>query len=246
MIYNCIAIDDEVNAISTMEEYIGSLPELHLKKSYNDPSKALKEISAGEKVDLIFMDVDMPMISGIELSKAIRHKTDKLIFTTSHSKYAFDAFEVEADGFLLKPITYVKFAMIINKLFPSLPEKESELPAESGDFFFVKNKEDNLKLERIRYNDIIAIESTLNYVKLHTISQKIITYQSLSSVKQFLENKPEFLQVQRSFIISTNYIENIDRNIITMHTNIKVTIGDYYKEKVLAFIKSNTIKTCKS
>lgn len=238
-IYSCIAIDDEANAIADMEEYISSLPELNLIKTYNDPTKALKEILAGEKVDLIFMDVDMPMISGVELSQAIRHKANKLIFTTSHSKYALDAFEVEADGFLLKPISYLKFAKTIIRIFPSATQ---QLSPENKTFFFVKNKEDHLKLEKIRYDQIIAIESTLNYIRIHTTTQSIITYQSLSSIKEFLTGRPEFLQVQRSSIISTAYIECIDKNIITMFNDLKVTIGDHYREDVLRLVRSNTIK----
>lgn len=241
--YSCIVVDDEANAIANMKEYINELSEFKLIKSYSDPAKVLKEILAGEKVDLILMDVDMPMINGVELAKAIRHKTDKLIFTTAHSKYAFDAFEVSANAFLLKPITFAKFAATLHKFFPPLKANDEDF--ENEDYFFVKNTDDHLKVEKIKFEDIIAIESVLNYIKIHTLAQKIITYQSLLSMKKFLSFRPEFMQVQRSFIISAAYIENLDRNVITLQNGMKITIGDRYKQEVLNFIKSNTMKSVK-
>ncbi|RZK19724.1 MAG: response regulator, partial [Pedobacter sp.] len=90
---NCIVIDDDIHAINGIKSYLSTLSNVVLVKAFTDPLQALTEIVGNGNVDIIFMDIDMPMISGIELSKAIRHKTNKIIFTTSHSKYAYEAFE---------------------------------------------------------------------------------------------------------------------------------------------------------
>lgn len=239
----CIAIDDDEYAIKGIEEFLATMPYITLVKSYTDPLLALNEITSGEKTDLIFMDVDMPMISGIELSKSIRHKTDKLIFTTSHSKYAFDAFEVEADAYLLKPYSFAKFASAINKLFPQKPDEPSKETADrKEDFFFVKDKE-SFKLIKVRFDEVIAVESIGNYIKIHTTGNKVIAYLSLTEMANILKNNDDFIQVQRSFIISKNHIISIEGNSITLFNNLKITIGIYYKDDLSAFVKSKTLKT---
>src|SRR3982750_1482359 len=113
--YKCIIIDDEPQAIEGLKTYLAATPQLELLASYTDPVIALKEIVERDNVDLIFLDVDMPKINGIELAKVIRNKTKKLIFTTAHTKYAFDAFEADADAFLWKPYSLGKFIITIEK-----------------------------------------------------------------------------------------------------------------------------------
>lgn len=241
--YRCIAIDDEEYALSGLEEYINTFPGLELIHTFTDPVQALKEISVGQKVDIVFMDVNMPLISGIELSKALRNKTDKLVFTTSDSKYAFDAFEVQAEAFLLKPYTFAKFAQTVNKLFPSQPVSTEELSSNDDDFFFVKNKEDNLKLVKVKYDDIIAIESIQNYIRIYTPLKKIVAYLSLTEITNYLKSMPQFVQVQRSFIVSKPYIESVEGNTITLNNDLQITVGEHYKEQLQKFIKQKTIKT---
>ncbi|EDM36718.1 two-component system response regulator [Pedobacter sp. BAL39] len=240
--YTCIVVDDEKYAIDEISEYIHSLSTLKLIKTYSDPIQALNEILAGEKVDLIFMDVDMPGMTGVELSQTIRQKTDKLIFTTAHSKYAFNAFEVSADAFLLKPFSLAKFATTVNKVLPAKTSPKPSVTEDPHDFFFVKDK-NNLKLIKIRYQDMIAVESLGNYVQIHTAKDKVIAYLSLQEVNVLLQNNNNFVQVQRSFIISKNNIESIDGNIIKMSNELLITMGGHYKERLASFIKAKTIKT---
>lgn len=216
--YKCIIIDDEQHAIDGLKKYIDSVPELTLIQSYTDPLKALKSITEGEAVDLILMDVDMPKITGIELSKAIRSKTNKLIFTTAHTKYAYDAFEADADAFLLKPYTLGKFVITINKLFPS--ENQGDAVLERADFFFVKSKEESPKIIKIKYKDVIAVESKLNYVMIHTAAKNILTYMSLTEMAKILNSNDDFIQLHRSFIVRKDHMESIDGNTIKMINGI--------------------------
>ncbi|MXV16029.1 LytR/AlgR family response regulator transcription factor [Hufsiella ginkgonis] len=244
--YKCVIIDDESHAIEGLERYINSIPDLELVKSYMDPIDALREISESDPVDIIFLDVDMPKITGIELSRHIRGKTNKLIFTTAHTKYGYDAFEAEADAYLLKPYSLAKFAATISKLFPKRMAAEEpllmETPKEKSDFFFVKSKEDNLKLIRISFADVIAVESKLNYVMIHTTKRKVLAYISLREISAILEEYPGFVRFQRSFIISQNHIEFIDGNMIKMNNGITITVGEYYRKHFTAFVSEKLIK----
>ncbi|MFC3561122.1 LytR/AlgR family response regulator transcription factor [Pedobacter jamesrossensis] len=236
----CIIVDDEPHAIDGLKRYFEAMPDLELVKTFTDPVKAMIEIVAGEAVDLILLDVDMPGISGIELGKSLRDKTNKMVFTTAHSKYAYDAFELEADAFLLKPYSLSKFISTINKLFPK-NASESEL-ADNDDFMFVKSKEDNLRLLKIFYKDIVAVESRLNYVQIHTLEKSVTTYISLTEIAKKLMVFDRFVQFQRSFILAKDYIEYVEGNCIKMQNGTKITVGEYYKKYFNEFVDSKLLK----
>lgn len=241
--YKCIIIDDEQHAIEGLKKYIDSVPELTLIQSYTDPLQALKAITEGEPVDLILLDVDMPKITGIELSKAIRSKTQKLIFTTAHTKYAYDAFEADAEAFLLKPYTLGKFVITINKLFPTKPHADAGM--EKDDFFFVKSKEESPKIIKVKYKDVVAVESKLNYVMIHTPAKNIVTYMSLTEMAKILNNSDDFIQLHRSFIVRKDQMESIDGNTIKMVNGIQITVGDHYRKEFADFINTRLIKAGK-
>jgi two-component system response regulator LytT len=239
--YKCIIIDDESHAIEGLDKYIDSFPDLQLVASYTDPIIALKEINAiSEPIDLILLDIDMPQMNGIELSRVIRKKTNKLVFTTGHTKYGYEAFQVEADAYLLKPYTLGDFVATMDKLFP---QKKQESPGtKKSDYFLVKSKEDNLKLVTVRCEDIVVIESKLNYIMIHTKNKKIMTYMSLTEISKILSGHPGFLQFQRSYIISQDHIEYIDGNSIKMTNGMDITVGDYYRKEFTKFVNEKLIK----
>ena len=238
--YKCIIVDDEPHAIEGLKRYISNIPELEILATFTDPVRALIEITSGPPVDLILLDVDMPGISGIEIAKEVRTKTHRLVFTTAHSKYGYDAYESSVDAFLLKPYTLGKFTITFNKLFPKkiVPAEENG----TSDFFFIKSKEDNLKLIKVKFKEVIAVESMLNYVQVHTLKTSIITYMPLYEFSKILMQHEGFQQFQRSFIIAQEYIEHIDGNTIKMVNGIKVTVGDYYKKSFNSFIDEKLIR----
>lgn len=239
----CIIVDDEQFSIDAILKYINLIPDLDVIGIYTDPVNALKTISASEDIDLLFMDVDMPWLSGLELAKALRSKTQKLIFTTAHSKYAFDAFEVEGDAFLLKPFTFGKFSTTINRLFP---EKSSAIISTQmeNDYFLVKSKEDDLAIVKIKYNDVIAFESLQNYIKIHLQNNKtLIAYLTLKDVLQLLRFRPEFKQFHRAFIISTDCISQIKGNTIQMSNNLTFSVGDIYKDQFANYLEDKLLLT---
>ena len=113
----CIIVDDEQFSINTLSKYARMLGDMEIIATFTSPQQALLAISSSSKIDTLFMDIDMPEISGLELAQALRTKTDKLIFTTAHSKYAFETYEVTADAYLLKPFNFLKFSSTISRLF---------------------------------------------------------------------------------------------------------------------------------
>jgi DNA-binding LytR/AlgR family response regulator len=239
---NCVIIDDERFSVDAIGKYIELLPKLNIVATYTDSQLALERITADDGVDLLFMDIDMPMLSGIDLAKAVRAKTKKLIFTTAHSKYAFDAFEVEADAFLLKPFTFSKFTTTVNRLFPS--DSLSSVSANDGDYFFVKNKEENLRILKVRFNEIVAFESLQNYVKIYLITNKVIVaYLTLKDVSEILQGIEGFKQFHRAFIVSTEHINFIEGTTIKMTNKIMFTVGDFYKSAFTAYLSNKLLKT---
>ena len=238
----CVIIDDDEYAIEGLKNYISSVPTLVLGKCYTDPVEALLDINAGDIIDLILLDINMPKINGLELSREIRQKTRKLVFTTSYTKYGYDAFEAEADAYLLKPYSLSKFVATVSKLFPKQAVAVEETEA-GDDFFFVKDKNDKLKIIKIRFQDVVAVESAQNYVYIHSVSKKVLTYMSLTEIAKVFQPFPNFVQFQRSFIINKDHIESIDGNMIRMINGIQFTVGDYYRKDYAAFLDRNLIKT---
>lgn len=238
--YKCIIIDDESHAIQLLEYYIGKTPDLELIQSFTDPLEALTTIISNDPVDLIIVDVNMPQISGIDLAREIRNKTDKLFISSGAAEYGYQAFEVNADAYLLKPYNFAKFISTVNKAFEYKTKLKENTKTE--DYFFVKSKEDNLKLVKVAYRDVIAVESLLNYVLIHTTSRKIITYMSLMDMLSILKEYPGFIQFHRSYIVGLNYINNIDGNIVNLENGISIAIGGNYRKDFKDFISKRLLK----
>lgn len=237
--YRCVIIDDEPHTIEGLRKYFESIPNITLVAAFSDPYLALIEMEVLKDIDLVLMDIDMPKISGIELSKSIRTKTKKLIFTTGHTKYGYEAFKADADDYLLKPYTLGEFIIAINKVF--LTSKEDKIYDDSA--FLVKNKDDGNRIVAIKYREVIAAESQLNYVTIYTKTAKVTTYMSLSEMYKVLNKGTGFLQFHRSFIISYNFIDYIDGNTIKMKNGLLLTVREYYRQRFQEFLNKNLIKS---
>ncbi|PWS27137.1 DNA-binding response regulator [Pedobacter yonginense] len=238
----CIAIDDQQDSLSGLEQYISDTPHLNLIASYTNPLIALNEIPKNPNVELIFVDINMPHISGLELAKAIRAKTKKLIFTTSHQEYAFEAFEAEADAYLLKPYSYAKFLLTTNRLFNDVTETPAfKENGKKDEYFLVKNKEEEHKTVLVRYDEIVAFESFHNYVKIHTTKKTIIAYLSLKDVREQLDLDGRFIQLHRGYIIAVGQIQHIESNKITLSNKINFNVGDIYQPEFREFLTNKII-----
>jgi two-component system LytT family response regulator len=237
---NCVVIDDEKHAVELLADYIDSMPNLNLLKYFTDPLKALMEITVEDNIDIIFMDVDMPGITGLDLSVAIRYKTRFLIFTSAHAKYAIDAFGVRANEYLLKPISMSKFALMINQLLKADMELKRE--SKHDDFFFIKTDQVQ-KYVRINLKDLVAIEGLNNYVKIHTVSGMHIAYLTMKELEVKLDGNSSFIRVQRSFIISMDYINKVEGAFITLNNKLEVPLGTTYKKDFFTFLDRKTLRS---
>jgi DNA-binding LytR/AlgR family response regulator len=240
----CIIIDDEQFSVEALVRYIELVPKLKVVAIYTNPQQALEKIAEEGQVDLLFMDIDMPFLSGIELAKVLRSKTKKLVFTTSHSKYAFDAFEAEGDAYLLKPYPFAKFAATINRLFPDEETAKVTEINQEDDYFMVKNKEEDLRIVKVRYKDVVAFESLHNYIKIYLVTNKtLVAYLTIKDILEILRPHNEFRQFHRAFIISTDFINYIEGNMIKMNNNLCFTIGESYRADFSAYMSNKLLKT---
>lgn len=239
---SCVIVDDDQDAVAGLVTYLETFPQIIVENTFIDPVAAMAYL-LNNKVDLLLLDVDMPKINGIELTAAVRAQVGKLIFTTGHTKYAFDAFEHQADAYLLKPFSLAKFVATLHRLYP--PTKEVEKTTTENivdeDFIFVKAKQDS-KLVKVKLKELVVIESKNNYVELQALDRQVVTYMTLSELAKKLNGQPDFIQVQRSFIINKHYIEYIDGNTLVMASGAKITVGEMYRPNFQSFLDERIIK----
>lgn len=183
----------------------------------------------------------MPRINGIELSRMLKNITKRLVFTTAHTKYGYEAFKLEADGYLLKPYTLGEFLLLMNKIFPLRDEKSN--PFDKNQSFLIKSKDDNYKMLNVKFSEVVAVESKMNYVMIYTLKRKILTYMTLSEISEILTRYPGFLRFQRSFILAEEHIDYISGNSIKMINGCVITVGEYYRKDFTSFISEKLIKT---
>src|SRR5678815_3548681 len=198
---NCIIIDDEPLARKGLREYISDVDFLHLAGEYDNPLKATEVISKGE-VQLLFLDIQMPKITGLDFMKTLQ-KPIPVIFTTAFPQFALDGFELNALDYLVKPISFDRFlkaALKAKEYYEVRQNNEADKSpvAEAGDYFFIKA--DN-RLVQVSISDILIIEPLNNYVYMHTREKKLITYLTFKSVEEYLPST-QFIKVHKSFIVS--------------------------------------------
>lgn len=235
---SCIIVDDEPIATQLVESYVNKTSFLTLKGKCHSVFEAVKLLSE-EKVDLIFLDIQMPEVTGIAFSKTLSPDI-KIIFTTAFKEYALDGFKVSALDYLLKPFNYEEFLKSCNKAkewFDLHEDRNNATPATNRNFIFVKSEYKQLK---VNLDEIYYFEGLKDYVKiwLTTQDKSILTLMSLKKLEQELpENK--FMRIHRSFIIAMDKIEVIERNQVVIRGE-RITIADQYKDKFQSFIDSNS------
>ena len=234
---SCIAIDDEPLAVKKISAYIQKTPFLELVAECRSAFEAM-EIINNRTIQLIFIDINMPDLSGLEFVKSL---TDKpyIVFTTAYSEYALEGFQVDAADYLLKPITYSSFLKAANKV-KNLIELNANSQKESiratASHLFVKS---DYKLIRIELDDIKFIESQHEYIKIHLInSNPVMTLLSMKSVEEQLPSG-RFMRVHRSYIVNLTKISVIERNRIVFDSKVYIPVSDQYKEKFQEYIDGN-------
>lgn len=231
---NCLVVDDEPIAREGIMEYISQVDYLNPIaecKSATEAAGLLKKY----KIDLIFLDIQMPKLTGIEFVKALADPP-LVIFTTAYSEYALDGFELDVIDYLLKPISFGRFLKSAEKVQSYLNAKDKKLLV-PNDFFFVKC---NGKIEKIVMTDIIYIEAMSNYVIIHTKHKKYITYMTFKGIVSQL-SEDFFMQIHKSYLVSLSAIHTIDGDEIII-SELRLPLSKTYREKVMARIESKTLK----
>jgi len=224
----CVIVDDEPLAREVLEAFAAKVPFLEVLVSCKNAYEAL-EVLQKETVDLIFLDIQMPDLSGIQLYESLTYKP-LLIFTTAYSNYAVEGFDLDAVDYLLKPFSFERFLKATNKAFSVYNQQNSSSTKEgepSRDFMFVK---DGTKIVKIAYDDILYLEGMKDYVKIVMKDKFVLTLISMQKMAEKLP-KNTFVRIHRSFIASVTKIDSIERNRVLIAGNW-LPVGTSYKEQL--------------
>ncbi len=234
----CIIVDDEQPAIDVLVTYASQSPVLKLEGTFTNPLEALKLISEQE-IQLVFLDVQMPELSGMDFIQALNGKC-QVILTTAYSEFALKGYDLDIVDYLVKPIRLPRFIQAVQKAAARISErKETEAPAEQ-DHIFVKTGTKG-KLQRINFSEIDYIESMKNYVAFVSGNKKTLVYASMKEIEEHLP-KTDFMRVHKSFIIPVQKITGIEGNsILLKDVNAEILIGDNYKAELMAIISGRTL-----
>ncbi|MBL7701281.1 MAG: response regulator transcription factor [Ferruginibacter sp.] len=233
MAVNCIIIDDEPLARTGLREYIADIDFFNLLGEFDSALAATGMLDSGQ-VQLIFLDIQMPRITGIDFFKTLMNPPE-VIFTTAYPQYALDGFEVNALDYLVKPISFERFykaALKAKDFFAQKQNDKTGIQGQSSGYFFIKA--DN-SLVKIMFADVLFAEALQNYVTIHTTAKKYISYLTFKSVEQYLPIEA-FIKVHKSFIIAANKVDSIDGNEIHIGQHripISRTLKDEVMEKLL-------------
>jgi two-component system, LytTR family, response regulator LytT len=234
----CIAIDDEPLALQQIAGYIKQTPFLVLAGLCESASEAITTLEKAP-ADLLFVDINMPDLSGIEFVKTLVNPP-MIVFVTAYSEYALEGFRVDAVDYLLKPISYTDFLKSANKvkaLFEIKQSKSGEITRDKN-FLFVKA---DYKIRRINFDDIKYIEGMSEYIKIHVVNSKpVMTLISMKSIEDQLPSD-RFMRVHRSYIVSLSKISVVERSRIVFDEKIYIPVSEQYKEKFQEYIDKNFI-----
>ena len=226
--YTCIIIEDEPLALEKTKSFVGKVPFLQLLSTFDNALTGLSYLNAN-KVDLLFLDINMDELSGIELLQSSKIES-QVIITTAYQEYALKGYELQVTDYLLKPFTFNRFLQAVNKAQENLSRRNTDkLP----DFIFVKTEN---RLEKIVINDILYIEGMRDYLRIHTTSKKIMTLQSFAELEQLLP--PRLVcRVHKSYMVAINKIDSIERSELKIG-DMLIPVSATYKDLLFQFINN--------
>ncbi|WP_413671109.1 LytR/AlgR family response regulator transcription factor [Mucilaginibacter sp. Mucisp86] len=242
----CLVVDDEPLALHILEDYISKMPFLQLVKATTNPIEALTMVQAAE-VDLVFLDVQMPELTGIQFLKIANGKA-KVILTTAYPQYALEGYELDVVDYLLKPIAFDRFFKSVQKaqsIIQPVVAKPQQVVVQaepvqqddfSTDFIFVKTEH---KIQKVYLHDILFIEGLKDYISIFTSAERIITLQGMKKMEDALPEK-HFVRVHKSYIVALNKIDSIERSRIQIGEKI-IPVGDTYRDEFFRMIENKNI-----
>src|SRR5258708_24631378 len=219
----CIAVDDEPLALKLICDYIEKTKGMQLVFNTTNAKYAVSYIQNGE-ADLIFLDVQMPEINGMEFMNTISTSTVKVILTTAHIQYALPSYEHDVIDYLLKPITFERFTIAVNK---ARERPFRDVGKDEPDHIFVKVE---YRLQKVMFSSIMYIEGLRDYIAFHTTNGKILSLENMKNMEEVLPGK--FIRIHKSFIINKDHIDYLERGRIVINKEY-LPIGDTYKERIM-------------
>jgi len=229
----CIAIDDEPLALELLEDNISKVPYLQLVGAYNNPLEAMRTLQE-QSIDLVFLDIQMPGITGLQFIQSIPQKP-MFILITAYEKYALDGFNLDVVDYLVKPVALERFMKACNKAneLHQLKTKQKDSPETQPEYFFINV---DYSLLKIVFKDVMYIEGLKDYIKIHlkSSSRPVVARMSMKSIEEQL---PEsiFIRIQKSYIVSKEYITAIRKNSVFIG-NIEIPVGDNYRDALASLI----------
>ena len=235
MTINCAIIDDEPLAAGLLKSYAEKTPFLHLVGTYGSALEAMKHLRENP-VQLLFLDIQMPELSGIEFAKVLPSET-KIVFTTAFQQYAIEGYKVSAIDYLLKPISYDDFLRASKKAFDMLSTMQKQQTYAQDRFMFVKS---DYKLLRVALDDILYIEGLKDYVRIYLADgQKIMSLMNMKKLEDYLP-RPEFLRTHRSYIVHMTRVHSVDRFRIVFG-DLYIPISDSYKDDIQQYFDQHLL-----
>ncbi len=234
-IINCIIVDDEPIAREILENHLQKIDAIQVVSTCKNAIEAFNIINSN-KIDLIFLDINMPEISGLSFARSI-NKNIKIIFTTAYREYAVDGFDLKAVDYLLKPISFERLLQAVNKYLNEnikiSTDDKDELILDKSDFIFVRS---DRKMIKINFSEVNYIESLGDYLKIHIADKTIITRETITSIEAKLP-KNDFIRIHRSFIVSINKIESFTNEFVEINKKA-IPISRSYKKEVLSRLEN--------
>lgn len=235
----CAIIDDEEFAIKLLSEHIEIIQDLIIFKTFTNPLTALASICDADEIDILFLDIDMPNVSGIDLAAKLINKVKHVIFTTAHTEYALQAFGVNAGGYLLKPINPIRFIETVNRII-HIERKMDTNNKKNDNLFFIKGDLKG-KFIGISPDEIILFYTSDHYIKIETTSSQYKTSDTMKNIEERLKDDLRFIRVHQSNIINTEKILHVDGNTVFLTNNWKVPVSEQYKKSLMAFISQKLL-----
>lgn len=234
----CIAIDDEPLALEIIQDYCSRIPFLELKSTFDNAVDSIEYIR-NNNPDLIFLDIQMEELSGIQLLHSLKNRP-YVIFTTAYDSYAIQGFELDVVDYLLKPISFERFLKAADKVYEKMqadrllkerPSTESPHPSSGDNYFFIKTE---TRMEKLLYADVLYIEGMGDYWRIVTTNKRIMTLLNYKKLEELLP-PGQFMRVHKSFIVAIDKIENVERNRIRIADRL-IPVGETYREQFFALI----------
>lgn len=240
----CLAVDDEPMALEKLKNYIERIPYLELAGLCEGPYDAMKILSS-EKVDVMFIDINMPDVNGLDFVKALVDPP-LVVFTTAYAEYAIDSYKVDAVDYLLKPFSFLDFQRAAGRvqkqyvlMHPDCSQEDQPSSvAECRDFIYLKV---DYKYVRVEYKDIVYIEGMNEYVKVHMVADKpFLTHSTIRNIKDSLPD--HFLQVHRSYVLNMDHVKEVERAVAVMSDGSRISVSDGFKDSFMQYLQEHSLR----